>query len=280
MWLSPSALGCVAKRNWPLSAVVAVVLLLVTACPWFALADDQAHTDAPQLPPPPAINRTEVTRLAKAAGLIRSSSAPWLQEMEGSTPKWETFLDLGRKIAGVRAEGRRNPKQAKNLVALAIGYLGPPDWVRRRCGTFHENQCDAVLRGAAGVEEQGKARLTSHELTGSMDIVRPSLSFSTAMSSTVRRPFPSLSTWAQGPGRCSRSHHKTTSSIALMQGSFAPPTSTPSTSTVASCDPGGQGAISRTSFLSRSQPQDHLAQLASQFSPRPTPSQLCSSATA
>ena len=165
MWLSPSALGCVAKRNWPLSAVVAVVLLLVTACPWFALADDQAHTDAPQLPPPPAINRTEVTRLAKAAGLIRSSSAPWLQEMEGSTPKWEKFLDLGRKIAGVRAEGRRNPKQAKNLVALAIGYLGPPDWVRRRCGPFHENQCDAVLRGAAGVAEQRKARLNGHELT-------------------------------------------------------------------------------------------------------------------
>ena len=143
----------------------AVALLLISASPWFALADDQAHTDAPQLPPPPAFERTEVTRLVKAAGLIHLSSASGLQEGEGSTPKWETFLELGRKIADVQAEGRRNPKRAKNLMALAISYLGPPDWVRRRCGTFHENQCDAVHRGAAGVGEQGKARLTSHELT-------------------------------------------------------------------------------------------------------------------
>ena len=142
---------------WLRRAIAAVAaLLLISAFPWFALADDQAHTDAPQLPPPPAIERTEVTRLVKAAGLIHLSSASWLQEGEGSTPKWETFLELGRKIADVQAEGRRNPKRAKNLMALAISYLGPPDWVRRRCGTFHENQCDAVLRGAAGVAEQGR----------------------------------------------------------------------------------------------------------------------------
>ena len=151
---------------WLRRAIAAVAaLLLISAFPRFAFADDQTHTPAPQLPPSPAIERTQVTRLAKAAGLIRSSSASWLQEREGSTPKWEKFLELGRKIAEVRAEGRRNPKQAKNLMALAISYLGPPDWVRRRCGPFHENQCDAVLRGAAGVAEQRKARLNGHELT-------------------------------------------------------------------------------------------------------------------
>ena len=154
------------SRAWQRRAIAAVAALLwVWTYPWFALADDPSHPDAPELLPAPAIERTEVTRLAKAAALIHSSSARWLQQKEGSTPKWEKFLQLGRKIAEVQAEGRRNPTQAKNLMALAITYLGPPDWVRRRCATFHENQCDAVLGGAAGAEEQRKARLTSHELT-------------------------------------------------------------------------------------------------------------------
>lgn len=121
----------------------------------------------PSLPPPPPTERTEYMRLAKEAGLTPSSMMSPAPEVYGSTPKWDRFQRLAKRLRAAKAAAERGQGRSENLMELVVRELGAPDWVQKTCGRYHENQCGAVLAGADGPEAQQRARTSPvvYELT-------------------------------------------------------------------------------------------------------------------
>jgi hypothetical protein len=173
-------------------------LLAVVLCAASAKASDYTlRTETLPANPPNAYD--DYTRLARDAHLLPSSMASDTKRVYGSTPKWDRFQGLVVRLVGAQRAAERGQGQNTNLMAMAIQELGAPDWVERTCGRYAENQCEAVLAGAAGPDAQQttRAALIGHVLTWFNGPCRPiELHFTSGLKVPVQYRIRGFGPWA------------------------------------------------------------------------------------